>query len=56
MDNECDYHHCDSEKKRHFCGYHFCNEHNWYLRKLTSKERPVDLYEWVEKKTGSIEG
>ncbi len=47
-ENICDYHSCDSKAYRFFLCGHFCNEHNWYLRKNAKRDIPNNLDEWME--------
>jgi hypothetical protein len=45
---KCDYKSCRSEAYRHFWMHHFCNEHNWYLRKKAKRENPESLDDFIE--------
>jgi hypothetical protein len=52
LNGKCDFRDCESNKYRHFLGYHFCNEHNWYLRMYMKKyARDRDPYEFMEEFT-----
>lgn len=50
-EKECDFQQCESQAYRHFWMHHFCNAHNWYLRKKAKRERVSDLDEFIDAHT-----